>query len=106
MLGLRTLRGYGQNCRQDHEEVEHCGWLFLGFTKQLPPSELENKHSLKISLYILQNQGLEFGATATTQKTQKTAESHFLIFNYSYNKLGVTGTNGIQKCRNQIIWLL
>ena len=32
MLGLRTLRGYGQNCRQDHEEVELGGWLFLGFT--------------------------------------------------------------------------
>ena len=26
---------------------------------------------MKISLYILQNQGLEFGATDTTQKSQK-----------------------------------
>ena len=69
----------------------------------MPPSELENKHSLKISLCILQNQGLEFGATDTTQKTQTTVESYFLIFNYGSNKLGLTGTNWTQKCKNQII---
>ena len=56
-----------------------------------------------MSLYILQNQGLEFGATDTTQKPQKIVESHFLIFNYGSNKLGLTGTNGTQKCKNQII---
>ena len=49
---------------------------------------LENKHSLKISFYILQNQGLEFGATDTTQTSQKIVESYFLIFYYGSNKLG------------------
>ena len=61
--------------------------------------ELEKKHSVKISLYILQNQGLEYGATDTTQKTQTTVESYFLIFNYRSNKLGLTGSNGTQKCK-------
>ena len=45
----------------------------------------------------------EFGATDTTQKTRKTAESYFLIINYGSKKLGLTGTKGTPTCKNQII---
>ena len=45
------------------------------------------------------------GLRTLRKKHKKTVESYFLIFNYSSNKMGLTGTNGTQKCKNQIIWL-